>query len=338
MQSYRLEHFGSLDGLKRVEEPQPVPGADEVLIKVRACSLNYRDLAILYGTGTLSPKEGLIPISDGAGEVVATGEAVSLFAVGDRVAGSFFPYWFGGAQNSAAGRGAYGTQADGWLTQYKVVNQEGLVAIPDYLSWEEAATLPCAGVTAWNSLQQSRPIRPGETVLTLGTGGVALYAVQFAKLSGARVIALTSNDEKAQLLTTLGADHIINYRQYPEWSGKVRELTDGEGVSRVVEVGGPGTLQQSLLSTAPGGEIALIGFVADGNAPIDFMSLLKSSVTVRPFSVGSRADFIAMNRALNFSKLRPVVGQVFSFEQTAEAWRYFDSRQHVGKVVITVNE
>lgn len=337
MQSYRLESFGSLDGLKRVEEQQPVPGRNQVLIRVRACSLNYRDLAIAHGTSTLSPRAGLIPLSDGVGEVVATGDCASLFKNGDRVAGTFFPYWFGGALDSAAGRGTYGNQADGWLTSYKVVDEGSLVSIPDYLSWEQAATLPCAAITAWNSLQQSRPIRPGETVLTQGTGGVSLFAVQFAKIMGARVIALTSNDAKAQLLSTLGADHVINYQRHPNWSVKVCELTQGQGVERVVEIGGPGTLNQSLLSTAPGGEIALLGFVANGDKSVDFMTLFKSGATVRPFSVGSREDFIAMNRALNMSQLQPVIDKVFKFENAIEAWRYFDSRQQIGKVVISTN-
>lgn len=337
MHSYRLESFGSLQGLKLIEEQQPVPGRNQVLIKVRACSLNYRDLAILYGTGTLTPKAGLIPLSDGAGEVVATGDSVGLFKKGDRVVGTFFPHWFGGARDAAAGRGTYGTQADGWLTSYKVVDEESLVSVPDYLSWEQAATLPCAAVTAWNSLQQSRSVLPGETVLTQGTGGVSLFAVQFAKIMGARVIALTSNDVKAQLLSALGADHVINYRHYPEWSVKVRELTQGRGVDRIVEIGGPGTLNQSLLSAAPGGEIALLGFVAQGSASVDFMTLFKSGATVRPFSVGSREDFIAMNRALVKSQLQPIIDRVFEFEHAVEAWRYFESQQHTGKVVITMN-
>lgn len=337
MQSYRLERFGSLEGLRLVNEEKPVPGRNQVLIKVHAVSLNYRDLAILHGTGTLSPQAGLIPLSDGVGEVVEAGEAVSLFNVGDRVAGSFFPYWFGGSRDAAAGRGTYGTQADGWLTQYKVADEETLVAVPHYLNWEQAATLPCAAVTAWNSLQKSRPLLPGETVLTQGTGGVALFAVQFAKQMGARVIALTSTDEKAGVLSELGADHIINYRQHPAWSTKVREITRGEGVTRVVEIGGPGTLNQSLLSTAPGGEIALLGFVADGSPSVDFMTLFKSGVTVRPFSVGSREDFIAMNRALTLSQLQPVVDKVFNFADAIEAWRYFDNRLQTGKVVIAIN-
>lgn len=338
MHSYRLERFGSLDGLQLVTERTPEAGPNQVLIKVRACSLNYRDLAILHGTGTLSPRSGLIPLSDGVGDVLAVGEAVSLFKVGDRVAGSFFPYWFAGPLTDEAGRGTYGTQADGWLTQYKVVDEETLVAIPEYLSWEQAATLPCAAVTAWNSLQQSRPLQSGETVLTQGTGGVALFAVQFAKLMGAQVIALTSTEEKAQLLTRLGADEVINYRQQPEWSTRVRELTNGAGVARVVEVGGPGTLTQSILSCASGGEIAMLGFVAQGDSAIDFMTLFKSGATIRPFSVGSRADFIAMNRALTLSRLQPVVDKVFPFEQAIEAWRYFDSRQQTGKVVISIND
>lgn len=337
MQSYRFEHFESLAGLKRVEEEKPLPGRNQVLIRVRACSLNYRDLAIFHGTGTIAREEGVIPISDGVGEVVEIGDAVKLFNIGDRVAGSFFPYWIGGARDADSNRGAYGAQTDGWLTQYKVVDEETLVSIPDYLSWEQAATLPCAAVTAWNSLQQLRPLKSGETVLTQGTGGVALFAVQFAKLMGVRVIALTSTNEKAQLLTSLGADHVINYRQHPEWSGKVRELTHGQGVARVVEIGGPGTLTQSLLSTAPGGEIALLGFVAQGSPSVDFMTLFRSGVTVRPFSVGSREDFIAMNRALTLSQLQPVVDKVFSFEDSLEAWRYFDDRQQTGKVVISLS-
>lgn len=337
MQSYRLERFGSLEGLKRVEEQQPVAEHNQVLIKVRACSLNYRDLAILHGTGTLTPRAGLIPLSDGVGEVIATGSAVSRFKTGDRVAGTFFPYWFGGTRDTAAERGAYGTQADGWLTTYKVVDEEALVPIPDYLSWEQAATLPCAAVTAWNSLQQSRPLKPGETVLTQGTGGVALFAVQFAKIMGVRVIALTSNDAKAKRLTALGADHVINYNQYPEWSRRVRELTDNNGVARVVEIGGPGTILQSLLSTASAGEIALVGFVANGSPAVDFMTLFKSGANVRPLNVGSREDFIAMNNALELNQLQPVVDKVFAFEDAIDAWRYFDRRQQIGKVVIAIN-
>lgn len=335
MQSYRLEQFGSLDHLRLVQEALPQPGRNQVLVKVRACSLNYRDLAILQGTSTLSPRAGLIPLSDGAGEVIRIGDSVTQFQPGDRVAGSFFPYWFAGELDAAAGRGTYGSRADGWLTEFKVLDEETLVHFPDYLSFAQAATLPCAAVTAWNSLMSSRPLQPGETVLVQGTGGVALFAVQLAKLMGVRVIALTSSEEKQRLLYSLGADHVIDYRQHPAWHQQVRELTGGEGVQRVVEIGGPGTLDNSLRATAPGGEIALLGFVAEGEQAIDFMTLFTSGATIRPFSVGSRQDFINLNRALAHSQLQPVIDKTFSFAETPAAWRYFASRQQVGKVVIT---
>ncbi|KAA9000125.1 NAD(P)-dependent alcohol dehydrogenase [Affinibrenneria salicis] len=337
MQSYRLQSFGSIEHLQRVEEDIPEPGRNQLLIKVRACSLNYRDLALLYGTGTLSPQAGLIPLSDGSGEVVMAGAAVTRFSVGDRVAGSFFPYWTAGDLTEAAGRAAYGTQSDGWLTQYKVVDEASLVKFPAYLSFAQAATLPCAAVTAWNSLMKSRQLRAGETVLTQGTGGVALFAVQLAKIMGLMVISLTSNAEKARLLTSLGADHIVNYLDHPDWFRQVREITDGEGVQRIVEVGGPATLENSLRACAAGGEIALLGFVAQGAQPIDFFTLFKSGATIRPFSVGSRQDFEQMNRALSFSRLQPVISHVFDFDDALEAWRYFDRRLHTGKVVIAVN-
>lgn len=337
MFSYRLDQFGSVDHLRRYEENVPAPARHQVLIKVHAVSLNYRDLAIALGTGTLQPEPGLIPLSDGAGEVVALGEDVSRFQPGDRVAGIFFPHWIGGVLTPQTARVAYGSREDGWLTQYKVVDEQALVALPDYLSYQQAATLPCAAVTAWNSLTTSRVLQAGETVLTQGTGGVALFSVQFAKLMGLKVIALTSGADKAELLSSLGADHVINYRQVPEWHTEVRRLTGGEGVQRVVEVGGPGTLYNSMRSCAMGAEIAMLGFVAQGETPIDFMTLFKSGATLRPFSVGSRDNFEQMNRALTSSQLQPVISQVFSFEQTAEAWRFFAQRRQVGKVVISLD-
>jgi len=335
MKSYRLQAFGSLTHLEQIEEPIPKAGRRQVVVKVMATSLNYRDLAILHQTSTLSPETGLIPISDGVGEVVELGEEASLFNIGSRVAGSFFPYWIAGDLTEEASRGAYGSRADGWLTQYKVIDESALVAIPDYLSYEQAATLPCAAVTAWNSLMTSKPIRPGETVLVQGTGGVAIFALQLAKLMGARVIALTSSSQKAERLKTLGADEVINYLERPDWHTQVRELTAGKGVERIVEVGGPGTLRNSILSCATGGEISLLGFVAQGSESVDFMTLFKSGATIRSFSVGSRDDFIHMNRALALHRLEPVISRVFPFEQAKEAWAYFEQRKQVGKVVIS---
>lgn len=334
MKSYRLQEFGSLAHLQQVEEPMPKAGRGQVVVKVMATSLNYRDLAILHQTGTLSPLAGLIPLSDGAGEVIELGEKASLFNIGSRVAGSFFPYWIAGDITEEASRGAYGSRSDGWLTQYKVVDESALVAIPDYLSYEQAATLPCAAVTAWNSLMKPKPIRPGETVLVQGTGGVAVFALQLAKRMGARVIALTSSSQKAETLQALGADEVINYLDVPDWHVRVRELTAGKGVERIVEIGGPGTLQNSILSCAAGGEISLLGFVAQSSEPVDFMTLFKSAATIRSFSVGSREDFIQMNRAVELHQLKPVISRVFPFEQAKEAWAYFERRKQVGKVVI----
>ncbi|MFG1173391.1 NAD(P)-dependent alcohol dehydrogenase [Erwiniaceae bacterium CAU 1747] len=336
MYSYRLNDFGSIDHLQHVEEPRPRPGRKQVLIRVAAVSLNYRDLAILQGKSTLSPQAGLIPLSDGVGYVVECGEEATRFSCGARVAGIFFPQWTGGSLTPDNSGGAWGSRADGWLTEFKVIDEASLVSVPAYLSDEQAATLPCAAVTAWNSLMQSRTLQPGETVLTQGTGGVALFAVQFARMMGLKIIALTSSEEKATLLRELGATHIVNYRQFPDWHQQVRALTHGVGVQRVVEIGGPGTLQNSLKSTAFGGEIALLGFVAAGDKSVDFMTLFTSGATVRPFSVGSREDFERMNLALTQSQLRPVIDRVFAFSATREAWCYFERQQHCGKVVITM--
>ncbi len=335
MQSYRFKQFGNPDGLELHQEDMPVPQAREVLVRVRATSLNYRDLAIMNGQYTLPSEPGHIPLSDAAGEVVQVGERVERFKVGDRVVNTFMPRWFGGAFQAQARDELYGSDRDGWLTEYKVVSEESLVSLPDYLSFEQGATLPCAAVTAWAALNGDRPIKAGETVLTLGTGGVSLFAIQLAKAMGARVIATTSSEAKAERLKALGADEVINYVQHPEWSKEVQRLTSGQGVNRVVEVGGLGTLNQSIRSIGIGGELALIGFVAQDGLAIDFFSLFKSAARFRVISVGSREDFEQMNRVLVQHKIMPVIDSVFSFTDSKRAWQHFDSRLHVGKVVIS---
>ncbi len=335
MQSYRFKQFGNPDGLELHQEDMPVPQAREVLVRVRATSLNYRDLAIMNGQYTLPSEPGHIPLSDAAGEVVQVGDRVERFKVGDRVVNTFMPRWFGGAFQAQARDELYGSDRDGWLTEYKVVSEESLVSLPDYLSFEQGATLPCAAVTAWAALNGDRPIKAGETVLTLGTGGVSLFAIQLAKAMGARVIATTSSEAKAERLKALGADEVINYVQHPEWSKEVQRLTSGQGVNRVVEVGGPGTLNQSIRSIGIGGELALIGFVAQDGLAIDFFSLFKSAARFRVISVGSREDFEQMNRVLVQHKIMPVIDSVFSFTDSKRAWQHFDSRLHVGKVVIS---
>lgn len=334
MQAYRLEQFGSLDHLVLHTEETPQPGPGEVLVRVHASALNYRDLALLRGQYPMSHRAGLVPMSDSAGEVVAVGEGVSRFTVGDRVANIFFPRWFGGRFPVTAMGEQYGSDLDGWLTEYKTVSQETLVQIPSHLSFEAAATLPCAAVTAWSALSGPTPVCAGDTVLTLGTGGVSLFAIQLAKLRGAHVIATTSTGEKAERLAELGADHIVNYQEIPNWSDPVRELTDGRGVDRVVEVGGPGTLEQSLRAVAVGSEVTLIGFVAPGPTEIPFQSLFMSGATLRRIGVGSRDDFENMNRAIAQHRLQPVIGRIEPFDRAREAWEYFGNQRPFGKVVI----
>ncbi|ENF1958896.1 NAD(P)-dependent alcohol dehydrogenase [Yersinia enterocolitica] len=335
MQSYRFKQFGHLDHLALCQEEMPVPEAREVLVRIRATSLNYRDLAIMNGQYTLPSHPGHIPLSDAAGEVIQIGQRVERFKVGDRVVNTFMPRWFGGAFQASGRAELYGSDRDGWLTEYKVVSEESLLALPDCLSFEQGATLPCAAVTAWSALNGDRPVKAGETVLTLGSGGVSLFAIQLAKAMGARVIATTSSETKAAQLKALGADEVISYVQHPEWSHEVLRLTAGLGVNRVVEVGGPGTLNQSIRSICIGGELALIGFVAHDAVAIDFFSLFNSAARFRVINVGSREDFEQMNRVLVQHQIMPVIDSTFPFADVKQAWRHFDSRQHVGKIVIS---
>lgn len=335
MQSYRFEQFGSVEGLVLYQEAMPVPQAREVLIRVRATSLNYRDFAIMNGQYTLPSRPGHIPLSDAAGEIVQIGKRVERFKVGDRVVNTFMPRWFGGAFKASAHDELYGGNRDGWLTEYKVVSEESLLPLPDYLSFEQGATLPCAAVTAWAALNGDKPMKAGETVLTLGSGGVSLFAIQLAKAMGVKVIATTSSDTKAEQLKALGADEVINYVQHPQWSQEVARLTAGQGVNRVIEVGGPGTLNHSLQSITFGGELVLIGFVAKDAQALDFFSLFKSAARFRVISVGSREDFEHMNQALIQHNIMPVIDSVYPFSEARLAWERFISRQHVGKVVIS---
>lgn len=335
MRSYRFEKFGSIDHLSVHQEEMPVPQAREVLVRVRATSINYRDLAIINGQYTLPSNPGHIPLSDAAGEIVQIGERVERFKVGDRVVNTFMPRWFGGDFNATSRDEIYGSDRDGWLTEYKIVSEESLLHLPDYLTFEQGATLPCAAVTAWAALAGEKPLKAGDIVLTLGTGGVSLFAVQLAKSLGARVIATTSGEAKTERLKALGADEVINYSHHPEWSREVLRLTQGKGVERIIEVGGPGTLNQSIQSIAIGGEVVLIGFVANDAQPVGFFNLFKSGARYRVSSVGSREDFENMNKALIQHQIMPVIDSVFPFTEAAQAFRHFESRRHVGKVVIS---
>ena len=333
MKSYHANLGAGIDGLVVREHDTPTPGPGQVLVRVRASSLSFRELMILRGWYPLPIKQDVVPISDGAGEVARVGEGVTRVAVGDRVAAAMFPRWIDGRFDFPYAD-QLGGSLDGMLTEYAVLDQDALVQIPAHLSYEQAATLPCVGVTAWNALTGSRGLVAGETVLTLGSGGVSLFAVQFAKALGARVISTTGSDEKAQRLCALGADETINYVATPDWHERVRELTGGAGVDHVVEV--TGRLEQAISSTALEGEIAYVGLLSDddGLPPIDAKLLWMSGADVRTIAVGSRAQFVAMNRAIEANGIEPVIDRVFGFDEAAEAYRYYENARPFGKVVI----
>ena len=327
MRVYRPES----GNLVQREEPVPEPQRGEVLVRVRATSLNYRDLLILDGDHFTTGPGSLIPVSDAAGGVAAVGDGVTRFAAGDRVLNAFHSNWIAGRlPDNLVG---YGNGQDGWLTEYRAVPEHALVALPDSLSYEQGATLPCAAVTAWTSLSG---VRPGETVLTLGTGGVSLFALQLAKQHGARVVATTSSAAKAAKLTELGADVVIDYTATPEWGKAVLDATGGRGADRIVEVGGPGTFAQSLVAAGTHhADIALVGFVGAGGAPVEFMDLFRSGATVRKIWVGSREDTEDLLRWLAVRPIEPVVDSVHPFDEAGAAFERFRSRRNLGKVVVS---
>ena len=333
MKSYHVTYGGGIDSLILREHEIPKPGPGEVLVRVRATSLNARELMILRGDYPLPVKSDVVAVSDGAGEVADIGEGVTRVKVRDRVAASLFPLWLDG-RFSFEVTPQVGGSLDGMLTEFAILSEQGLVLIPDHLLFEEAATLPCAGVTAWHALTGGRPPVPGDTVLTLGSGGVSLFALQFAKLYGARVIATTSSDEKAKQLTALGADEVVNYRAIPDWYTAVRKLTGGPGVDYVIEVGGAGTLQNSLKSVAVQGQISWVGVLAQGEPAISLAALRSAFATLQFVAVGSRAQFIAMNRAIEVNRLKPVIDRVFPFEEAVAAFRYYQAGKFFGKIVI----
>ncbi|WP_309646054.1 NAD(P)-dependent alcohol dehydrogenase [Phenylobacterium sp.] len=334
MKAYRFDSFDSLDELRLRDEPDPRPQRGEVLVRVHAVSLNFRDLAMLRGRYPRPCHPGLIPVSDAAGEVVDVGEGVSSFKVGDRVMGAFHPRWFGGEMPSTIQSDSYGAESDGWLCELKAVSQEAIVRAPDALTYVEASTLPCAGLTAWTALTGPTPIRAGHTVLVQGSGGVSIFALQLARAVGASVIATTSSAAKAEQLKALGASAVVNYAEDPQWGRSVRKLTGGRGVDRVVEVGGPGTIAQSLRAAAVGGEIASIGFLSTENPGIDFFQLKTSGASFRNITVGDRNGLLELGRAVQASRLKPIVDHVFAFEDAKAAFTHLESGSHLGKVVI----
>ncbi|RCJ26985.1 NADPH:quinone oxidoreductase [Nostoc minutum NIES-26] len=336
MKAYKIQSNTGIDALKLVDRPEPKPATGQVLIKVRATSLNYRDLLVAEGAYGSGVKYPLIPLSDGAGEVVAVGEGVTRVKIGDRVAGIFFQNWIYGSLSKEKMKSDLGGGIDGVLAEYVVLHQEGLVILPDHLSYSEGATLPCAAVTAWQALVTKGNISPNDSVLLLGTGGVSIFALQFAKIHGARAIVTSSSDEKLARAKQLGADETINYKTTPDWEKQVYALTNRTGVDRVVEVGGAGTFPKSLQAVRIGGQISYIGVLSGRGNEIDPTPILFKSLTVQGIYVGSREMFEAMNQAIAQHQLQPIIDRVFSFTEAREAYLYLKSAAHFGKVVVEI--
>lgn len=334
MKAYELQKSGG--EWVRVERPEPRVGPGQALVRIRAVSLNYRDLLLSRGRypGTLPLP--LIPTSDGAGEVVAVGEGVTRVKKGDRVAPTFFQTWTDGERTPEKVARALGGSIDGVLAEYVAVDAEGLVHLPESLSFEEGATLPCAAVTAWNALVPQGGLKPGQTVLAQGTGGVSIFGLQFARILGARCIITSSQDEKLERARALGADGTVNYKKHPDWEEKVLELTGGTGVDHVLEVVGAEALPKSVRATRPGGHIALIGLLSGAPAKPDPALAEPKKLRIVGTYVGSRAMFEDMNRAMAQHRVKPVIDRTFSFDEAPEALRYLEAGAHFGKVVITV--
>ena len=337
MRAVRLIRPGSFAGLDLTTSDIPSGTPRDVAIRLHAASLNYRDGLITKGQYPGFVRDKLVPLSDGAGEVIAVGSAVTRAAVGDRVVIHCLPRWIDGAFDSSFVREGFGVSIDGMLSDHAVVDEEAVVKIPDYLSYEEAASLPCAAVSAWNALTDRQSLQPGQTVLVLGTGGVSLFALQISRMFGARVIATTSSAAKAEKLRTLGAAVVLNYRETTDWDGAVLQHTDGLGVDRVVEVGGAGTINRSIACTRAGGHIGLVGFVSGFGATLDPVSVLGRGITLKGIGIGSRVQFESLLRAMSAHQIRPVIDRVFAFEDFRTAFQLLDAGTYVGKILIKID-
>ena len=334
MRAVELQGPG-IESLALVERPVPEPGPGEVVLRMRAASLNFRDLSTIRGVrpGVRYPA---VPLSDGCGEVVAAGPGVTRVAVGDRVAPSFFPDWISGPPPPEAKDRALGSPLDGCLQEYLRIGEQGVTRAPEHLSDEEVASLPCAALTAWRALVVEGRARPGERVLVQGTGGVSIFALQFAKLLGCEVVLTSSSDEKLERGRALGADHCINYRTHPDWPARVREATGGEGVDHALDVGGAGSLRRCLESTAVGGHVSVIGVLGGAEEPIPIRLLMYNNARLTGITVGSRSDFEQMCRAIELHRLRPQISDVFEFDDYLEALKLMERGGHFGKICIRI--
>ena len=338
MKVFELKNDWGLNNLLAGTRPMPEPGPREILLRLRAASLNYRDRVLVEGNyGKLAGELPLIPLSDGLGEIVAVGAEVTRFREGDRVCTTVFQAWNSGRLQEWMAKTALGGPLDGVLCEYRALSEEGLVLAPDHLSDAEAAALPCAGVTAWDAVVTQGDLKPGEVALILGTGGVALFALQFAKLCGATVIITSKSDEKLEKARALGADHVINYEKDPEWGRAAREIAGGEGVDLVVETGGGGTLAQSLKAVRTAGRIMLMGVLAGTMLDARVYHLVLRRVRLQGITLASRDDFEAMNRAIAAAEIRPVIDRTFAFDDCHGAFRHLVGQHHFGKIAITMN-
>lgn len=332
MRAFEIQEFG-IDNLKVVEREVPRPGPGEVLVELRTASLNFRDLMVAEGTYNPKLKRPMTPLSDGVGTVAEAGPGATRFKSGDRVAGIFMQRWIDGSIDRAKSKSALGGAEQGILSEYRIFHEDGLVAVPKHLSDVEAACLPCAGVTAWHALFEERPARPGNTVLIQGTGGVSVFALQFAAAAGLAPVVISSSDEKLAFARDLGAAHTINYRQQPEWEKAVLSIVP-EGVDYVVEVGGTGTIGHSLRAVRMGGMIAVIGALSGASPSIDPRAILMNTLRVQGIYVGSRAMFERMNAAIELHRIRPVVDRVFPWLDVREAMKFMKEQSHLGKICL----
>lgn len=338
MKVYEVQEFG-IDKLALVDRPGREPGRGEVQVKFHAASLNYRDVMVVSGSYNPKMKLPAVPLSDGAGEITAVGEGVTRWKVGDRVMPIFAQRWFDGDSSEEKRRTSLGAGAewDGVLREFGTFSEESVVRIPDHLSYEEAATLPCAALTAWNAVEFSGKVKPGESVLTLGTGGVSIFAAQFAKISGARVISTSGSSEKIAKLHELGFAETVNYREREDWDKAVLEITGKPGVDHVVEVGGAATLPKSINAVRIGGHVALIGALT-GAAGFNPTTVFMKAIRLQGIYTGPRSMFEEMNKAIAVNKMRPVIDRVFEFDAAREAFKYMESGAHFGKIVVRIGE
>ncbi|QRO01740.1 NAD(P)-dependent alcohol dehydrogenase [Archangium violaceum] len=336
MKAYEIRGGFGLDKLVPVERPDPEPGPFQVRVRVKATSLNYRDLMMVEGRYNSKQKLPLVPNSDGAGVVEAVGQGVTRVKPGDRVMGIFAQAWLAGEPSRAAQGSTLGGPLDGALADTMILHEEGVVPTPAHLSDEDAATLPCAAVTAWSALVTHGGLKAGDTVLLQGTGGVSIFALQIARMMGARVILTSSRDDKLERARALGAHEGINYVTTPDWDKAARALTGGTGVDHVVEVGGAGTLEKSLRAVRVGGTVSVIGVLSGGVGAVPVTPILMGNLRVQGILVGHRQSFEALNRALTLHGVRPVVDRVFPFTEARAAFEYLKSGAHFGKVVIRV--